>query len=198
MIISRFCKIILFTALGLVVNASFAESSRIVKTQMLGDVLYHGSPNTSITVFEPRDEHIRKQGDGAVVFASPSIKIASCYLFKWDDSWVHQFVSTKDDSGYEVYMVISDRKRFDEQDLGGAIYLLPTEGFYSDEKTGLGIYEMISHKKVIPFTALRFFSALETMKLFSVKVFFMSPEQFQSYKKIAGTKRQEFLDTLKN
>lgn len=76
------------------------------------DVLYHGSANSNIKVFEPRNNHIRDKEEGPVVFATSSLKLASCYLFSWDDSWVHQSISWKDGNiaDYQVIMVIADKK----------------------------------------------------------------------------------------
>lgn len=98
------------------------------------DVLYHSSTNGDIKVFEPRNNDFRDKEEGLMVFATPSLKLASCYLFVWDDSWVHQRLSWKDGkmADYQVSMVISDKKRFDNEGSGGAIYILPSKRFVFD------------------------------------------------------------------
>jgi len=197
MTIVRFCKIVAFVVLSFALNTTFAQNSVTFKPQILSDVLYHGSPHSDITILDPRVGHVRDNKGSTVVFATPSIRLASCYLFRWDDSWVHQFISTNDDGSYEVYMVISGRKRFDDNDSGGAIYLLPSKGFYFEKKKGLGIYEMFSRYKVMPSAEIRFVSALDAMKKFGVKVFFVSPEQLKVFLKLGGYEKEKFLEGLK-
>lgn len=196
MAISSFNKNIICVLFCVIATSSFAQDIQITKPQMLGDVLYHGSTNPDITIFEPRAKHVRDKAEGSVIFATPSIRLASCYLFEWDDSWVYQFISTKDDASYEVYMVISDHKKFKKEDSGGAIYLLPPKGFHFDEKRGLGVYEMISRNKIVPFTKIRFTSALDAMQNFEVKVFFVSRKQFEVFLRLRGEEQEKFLSTL--
>lgn len=186
-------KYIICILLYFIVTLGFAHSIYAAEMPMLGDVLYHGSSNAGIEVFEPRKEHVRDVAEGEVVFATPSIKLASCYLFKWDDSWVNQFISIKDDGSYEVYMIISDHVRFQAEDSGGAIYLVPSKGFYCDSTKGLGVYEMISRDKVVPFTHIDFASALDAMRKFGVKVFFISSDKFKIFLKLNGIAKREFL-----
>jgi hypothetical protein len=117
---------------GLIFCYSSFYNSQIPKGFAPIDTLYHGSPNPNIKVFEPRNKGTRNKDEGQVVFATPSLKIAGCYLFKWDDSWVHQSVSWKngDKANYQVTMVISDKARFEKADHGGTIYILPASGFH--------------------------------------------------------------------
>jgi hypothetical protein len=164
------------------------------------DVLYHGSTNSNIKVFEPRSEHIRDTDEGPVVFATPSLKLASCYLFRWDDSWVHQSISLKDDNiaDYQVIMVISDKKRFNKEDKGGSVYLLPSEGFSFEEYKGLGIYEWINKGFVTPNLKIDFPSALVAMETLGVKVYFVEQEQFQHYLSLLGDDKKQFLLQLRS
>lgn len=163
------------------------------------DAVYHGSVNRNIKIFEPRAEHVRDPDEGSVVFATPSVRIASCYLFRWDDSWVHQFISwnNNDKLDYEVFMVISDKERFRKEDSGGSIYLMPAHGFTFDKNKGVGIYEWTNKKKVLPFTKINFSSALEAMKTFHVKVYFVNSEQFRYYINLPFEERESFLLSLK-
>ncbi len=128
------------------------------------DVVYHGSTSQNISLLKPQINHFRDKHEGALIFATPSFRLASCYLFRWDDSWVHQEISWKDDNkaNYEVTMVISDKERFIKEDKGGSIYILPATGFEFDDK-GLGIYEWTSKEKVRPFTQINFSSSLEAI-----------------------------------
>ena len=158
------------------------------------DVLYHGSKNKYVKIFEPRANHTRDLSDGKVIFATPSLKLASCYLFEWDDSWVHQSVSWKqENSGYEVFMVISDMERLKKIDMGGSVYLLPIESFSFSADRGLGIYEWMSKENIEPLSKIDFFSALDAMKQFKVKVYSLSSEQFKRYLELSGEKQETYL-----
>lgn len=162
------------------------------------DAVYHGSTNRNIKTFEPRSHHIRDEKEGSRVFATPSIRLASCYLFKWDDSWVHQSISWKENNkaDYKIIMVISDKTRFHQEDFGGAIYILPAFNFKYDENKGLGIYEWTSKKKVSAFTQINFSSALEAMRIFGVHVYFVNAEQFKHYLTLPGEEQEKFLLSL--
>ncbi len=161
------------------------------------DVVFHGSPNNNISIILPAVEHIRNGKEGPVVFATPSIALASCYLFRWDDSWVHQFISDNSQTGYEVYMIIGNKEKFYKLNNGGTIYLLPIHSFTFNKvnkKLGLGIYEYTSKESITPFTKIRFTSPLHAMKLFGVKVYFLNDAQFSSYLKFNFTEREKFLE----
>jgi hypothetical protein len=159
------------------------------------DVLYHGSTNANIKLFESRSTHIRDKEEGPVVFATPSLKLASCYLFRWDDSWVHQSISWKDSNkaDYQVVMVISDKTKFEREDQGGAIYILPSQGFDFDEHKGLGIYELTHKGTVAPMLKIDFPSALVAMKKLGVKVYFVKQDQFQHYLSLPRNAQEKFL-----
>ncbi len=162
------------------------------------DTLYHASLNQNIKVFEPRAERVRDHAEKAVVFATPSFRLASCYLFRWDNSWVFQSVLPEDDkAGYKVRMVIADKERFLNEDKGGAIYILPSKSFGFSKDKGLGIYEWTSQEKVIPFAQLNFTSALEAMEKLGVQLHFVDAEQFKHVLSLYGKERDEFLKSLK-
>lgn len=163
------------------------------------DVLYHGSTNSDIKVLKPRNNHIRDKEEGPVVFATHSLKLASCYLFCWDDSWVHQGISWKDGNmaEYQVIMVISDKKRFYKEDNGGTIYILPSEGFVFDEHKGLGIYEWTHKSSITPILKIDFNSALTAMEKTGVKVYFVEQKQFQHYLSLSGDEKEQFLSNSK-
>ncbi|MBP6104650.1 MAG: hypothetical protein KA508_06300 [Gammaproteobacteria bacterium] len=161
------------------------------------DVVYHGSPNTSIKIFEPKSEHVRDLREGPVVFATPSIRFSSCYLFRWDDSWVHQSISWENNKADKIHMVISDRKRFEKLDSGGSIYLLPSDTFTFNKDKELRFYEWTSKVAVAPFAKIYFTSTLEAMKTFGVMVYFLDEVQFKLYLALSGSAQEEFLTKFK-
>jgi hypothetical protein len=152
------------------------------------DVLFHGSVNRDISILEPRASHVRNPEEGPVVFATPSAALASCYTFIWDDSWVHQTV----DNG-QVTMVIGDKERFESQDTGGAIYMVPRHYFSFDSNRGLGIYEWVSKEKVGILLEIGYKSSFAVMKQFGVKIYFLSPEEFKLYLKSSEQERSNIL-----
>ena len=189
----RCFKLIIFVVLNLC-NEAYSLNHASIPT----DVLYHGSSNSMIEVLEPRQSHVRDNTEGEVIFASPSIKIASCFLFRWDDSWVNLTISSNDEdkSDFTVRMIISDRKEFNKRDRGGSIYLLPAENFTFEEDKGLGVYEWTSQDKTIPYGKIVFSSSLDAMTKLGVKVYFVTSEQFETYLKLSGEKQEAFLNKL--
>lgn len=189
-------------ALLLVVSVIILSTRHCLANELEGDyrlidVVYHASTNKNISLFEPRAENFRDPNEGPVIFATPSIRLASCYLFKWNDSWVHQSISTDNNgSNYEVYMIIADRERFNRIDSGGAIYLLPAKNFKFDKYRGPGEYEWTSHEPVRPFGQINFPSALEAMRKFGVKIYFLNESQFEKYLKSTSEEREKFLRNL--
>lgn len=157
------------------------------------DVLYHGSNNSNIKVLEPRNIYFRDKNEGSVIFASPSIRVASCFLFKWDDSWVDLSVSLGSTNVYEVTMIILDKNRFKKEDKGGSIYILPVQGFSFDKNKGMGIHEWISRVSVKPLAQITFSSSLNAMLDMGVKVYFLEPEQFQHYRLLSNIEQEKFL-----
>ena len=163
------------------------------------DALYHGSVNKDIRILEPRSYHVRDKEEGEVVFATPSLKLASCYVFSWDDSWANQSISWQDGdkTDYQIIMVISDQGRFKKEDSGGSIYILPVAKFKFDKNKGLGIFEWTSKEKVVPFAQINFASALEAMKKSGVKVYFVNKEEFNHYLALPGEEQEKFLLDLR-
>lgn len=162
------------------------------------DVLFHGSSHTDITQFNPRAEHVRDSKEGKMIFATPSIKLASCYLIRWDDSWIFQFITSDNQNrnNSEITMVISDRERFNKLDKGGVIYLLPADNFSYDKEKGLGIYEWVSRESVSPVAKLYFVSALQAMKNFGVKIYFVDKKQFRKLLSLSGEKWNNYLKKI--
>lgn len=176
-----------------VFNTAWADNSLIQGFSPI-DVVYHGSPNTDIKIFEPRAEHVRDPKEGSVVFATPSIRFASCYLFRWDDSWVHQSISLGNNKKPdEIYMVISDRKRFEKLDVGGSLYLLPANQFSFNKNKNLGVYEWTSKEKVGVLSKIHFASSLEAMRIFGVMVYFLDKKQFKDYLALSDKGKRTFL-----
>jgi hypothetical protein len=151
-------------------------------------VLFHASGNQNIETFEPRAESARDANEGPRVFATPSRAMASIFLVKSDDSWVGS--GMVDD---EPYIVISDEKRFRDQDTGGVIYSLPNDTFENDPEKGLRELEWTSKEAVTPTGKEYVPSALSDMLEQGVKVFFVDKE---TYKKVIEAPDDSILKNL--
>jgi len=135
-------------------------------------VLYHASPNRDIEVFEPRAESVRDENEGPVVFATPSKAFASCFLVNTNNSWtaISRF------NGIQT-IIISDRKRFESIDIGGAIYHLSSDTFIHEIRGG-GKDEWTSIVSVKPQSKDVFESGLQAMLDLGVQVYFVDSQTF--------------------
>lgn len=139
--------------------------------------LYHGSAHTDIEELEPRKESVRDPDEGAVVFATQELALASIFM-----------ASGVVESGkFNIpYAVIKDsREHFIENDRGGHIYVVPSESFYSDPNKGLGEYEWITKQKVKVTEKIEYPSTLDAMLKNGVQVYFVDDE---THKKIKESK----------
>lgn len=135
--------------------------------------LYHASPNKHIEIFEPRNEHVRDINEGPVVFATPHKDLASCFLFKNDDSWVN--ISRFNDV---QVIIISDSEKFVVEDQGGSIYELPV-GTFLHEIRGDAKDEWTSRVAVKPKDKIDYSSSLKAMLELGVQVYFVDKSIFE-------------------
>jgi len=157
-------------------------------------VLFHGSTNKHIKSIEPRAIGTRDQSEGSVVFATPDIGFASCFLTRWNDSWIRQGSF----DWYHFYIICSDKKRFLENDKGGAIYVLPSDDFHSDLTKGMRSAEWTTNKPVKPLYKMEFDSCLEAMMSFGVQVFFVDKETLDAINKATTLERIKIINTLES
>lgn len=139
-------------------------------------VLYHASTNKNVEIFEPHNKSIRDIDEGPVVFATPRIDYASCFIVKTDDSWVQ--ISAYGDI---QTIVISDRDRFEKEDKGGAIYELPSDTFVNEIR-GSAKDEWTSREAVRPVGKNVFASGLDAMLEYGVQVYFVDASTWDSMK----------------
>lgn len=147
-------------------------------------VLYHASSNRNLEILEPRVEHFRDRNEGPVVFASPDKSFVSCFLVRTTDKWA--LISKYTHPGYHPPIhidCISDEERFRKLDKGGAIYTLPSEGFYLDKSKGRT--EWTNKSSVIPISKEIYESGLDAMIENGVLVYFCDEEKLEELKKNA-------------
>ncbi|GEM_PF-758686 len=143
------------------------------KEKMKPTVLYHASSNRNIEVLEPRAEKVRDENEGPVVFASPDKALTTKFLVPSDDTWTRKMRF-----GDTHVHVISDRKRYEEFDKGGAIYHLSPEGFTLDQTKRGGKNEWTSNTSVTPTEKEEYESGLEAQLDNGVQVYFVDEETF--------------------
>lgn len=137
----------------------------------------HKLHNYNLIQLQPNSIHRRDKDEGGQVFATPSIALASCFLFRWDDSWVNLSTLTSKQQS-RVVLIIGDKERFLQQDKGGSIYLVPPQTFKFDPNKGLGCYEGVSPTPVTPYGQINFDSALHAMATLGVEIYFVTAQQF--------------------
>lgn len=186
----KFVRFIIYSMLV----ASFSYANKVYPKQGPIDILFHGSSNKNINTFKPQSKSVRDKSEGAVIFATPYLRLASCFLFQWDDSWVQLVVDWDWSSASDnVVMVISDKERFLKEDKGGAIYMLSAKDFSFDPQKGMGVYEWISKEEQAYIHKIQYSSALEAMKKAGVKVYFLTTEKFNEYKSLNMENQRKFL-----
>ena len=155
------------------------EIMQIEDTYIKPTVLFHGSPNKEIKIFEKREKKTSKKfPDGPLVFATTSLPFAACFMIEWNDSWCHQ---CSFDSG-PVIIVCKDKERFLKADKGGAIYVLPSQGFYTRLYGGPAT-EWANKNEVKPLEKLKFESAYKEMLDMGVQIFFVDEKLFEEITK---------------
>lgn len=135
--------------------------------------LYHASDNKNIKVLQPQMKSVRNNNEGPVVFATPNLALASCFIVNVDDSWA--------DMGRfndVVYFICNDEIRFKQADKGGTIYVLDSDGFEADPNKGMGLNEWINKNSVVPKDKIEYKSGLQAMIENNVKIFFVDPKKF--------------------
>ncbi|MEZ6255630.1 MAG: hypothetical protein R3B92_02550 [Patescibacteria group bacterium] len=132
--------------------------------------LYHGSSNPNIQIFKPFAKTYRNPKEGAVIFAAPTKAAATKFIVSCDDSW-----SALGRFGSTYYALYSDEVRFKNNDIGGALYTLPSNTFYIDPDYTGSYSEWVSKDAVVPVEVEHFSSGLTAMFSYGVHVYFTSP-----------------------
>lgn len=153
------------------------ETTGDVEKQERPGVLYHASHNPAIEEFVPRQDRVRDPNEGPRVFATPDKALASIFLIAGqNDDWIQ--------SGYlndvPIVVVCMEREEFIAHDKGGAIYVLPSDGFDFDPNLGLRDKEWTNPNGVKPLGKIGCESALDTMIENGVQVYFVDKTTFDA------------------
>lgn len=154
-------------------------------------LLYHASPDVNITLFEPRAEQVRDTTEGAVVFAGSDEVVASCFVTRTDDSW--------SSNGYIngiPYKIIGDEERYKKLDIGGAIYVLPSDSFSTNANLGMGTKEWTSTKPVAPIDKKLYKSGLSAMLQHGVQVFFTDQAALLRFRELVDSDSPALIDFI--
>jgi len=146
------------------------------------EILYHASENKNIQEFEPRAESVRDKNEGNVIFATPDVALASCFIVPSTDDWTQKSIFTLPNGESIHVLVVGDEKRFKETDKGGAIYSLPSDSFKTDLEKGMKDKEWISREPVRPTDKTEYKTGMQAMLENGVKVFFVDNKTFEKIK----------------
>ena len=138
--------------------------------------LYHGSNARDLKEFHPRQIHYRNIDEGPLVYATSDRAHASIFMSpRKDDSWTR----IGNINGIN-YIVISDEQRFKDGDVGGSIYVLPSETFFQTPGIGMKT-EWTSKDSVCAREEISYVSTITAMVENGVRVYFVSREEFESF-----------------
>jgi len=168
-------------------------------TYVQPDVFFHGSPDRTLEILEPREISPRNKSEGEVVFATPHMAHASIFMLDKRASGVKDVaIRVGSFNRGPTFCLCNNREKFLACDKGGAIYVLPAHNFYYDlgykgitrnewikmsydqrlESMG-SLCEWANKKSVKPLYKLEFDSTLQAMLSLGVQVFFVDNNQFK-------------------
>lgn len=151
------------------------QHSPSVSCSLVPHIVYHGTPHRGLIDIKPVRRTYRDESEGAVIFASPHLDVASMFIKGLDDTWVKKW---KFQENGPMFFICRVGERFKKDDSGGAIYLLPATSFECDTHKGMGVDEWVSRKTITPLTSFEYDSALDAMLRLGVQVYFVDDETF--------------------
>ena len=155
-------------------------------------VLYHGSGNRNIEIFEPRKNVRQKNGEEKeFVFATDSLVKALPYMFKNENGRINYSSGQRNGEVRAVFQM--SEKELRDLDQGGAVYELPSDEF--SEGDG---YEWASENPVKASNKIEFDSTVDAMIENGIKVYCLSQKDYENYSVLnSGQERFSFLQNFK-
>lgn len=155
-------------------------------------VLYHGSGNRNIEIFEPRKNVRQKDGEEKeFVFATDSLAKALPYMFKNEDGRMNYSSGVRNGVVRAVFSMSEEKLR--EIDMGGAVYELPSEEFHEGDG-----YEWASENPIKALNKIEFDSTVDAMIESGVKVYCLSQKDYENYSVLnSGQEIFSFLQNFK-
>ena len=128
------------------------------------DVVFHCSWQSGLTKIEPTAEKIG-QGEQQIVFASPSLAFASCFLMDWDDDWCHLFAL----QNRQIHFSHRDAEKFARQSaLPGSIYVMKAADFRHEPALGKDKIEWVARDVCKPLFEIPVPAAIDAMRQLGV------------------------------
>lgn len=155
-------------------------------------VLYHGSGNRNIEIFEPRENTRQKDKEKKeFVFATDSLMKALPYMFKSEERDFSYSSGQRNGVVTAVFPLSEQELR--NKDKGGAVYELPSD--YFEEGDG---YEWASENPVEVSNKIEFDSTVDAMIENGIKVYCLSQKDYDYYSSLnSGEERLSFLQKFK-
>ena len=147
--------------------------------------LYHASANKSVKILKPQRKSFRDKDEGEVIFATPDLAYASCFLVPGtSEEWIKISRWSKNPKKQGPWhFICGNKEKLLKQDKGGAIYVLPYDNFKTYQNKGAGIAEWVSKKEVIPYKKIKYDSALKAMLNNKVQVIFTNMDVIRKINK---------------
>lgn len=141
------------------------------------EVLYVSTQTSGIDTLTPRKGNLRDENEGAVIFSTPDIALATMFLIDGHhDSWVK--------IGYygeiPCAVICMDRDEFVKRDKGGVMYEVPSDSFDFDPNLGMGNKEWTSKVPVKTTKEQKYASSLDAMIDNGVQVYFVDRPTFEA------------------
>lgn len=148
------------------------------------DVLYHASPLRGLQILNPQERRKRSAGDPARVYVARQQVVAVPFMVAdLNDRWS---VLGRYNQDPELYLVIGDEAKFwHKENAGGSLYTVPDIGFTTEPDIGLGEDELYSEVAVSVLSEERWPSALAAMLWYGLRVVFLAPGTFATFRDAA-------------
>ena len=154
------------------------------------DILYHASENNDLIQLNPHTDEERLSHYGKLLFATPYRSLAAMFLApKTQDVQIMRF------NDRFVFIVASSPEKFQQKDLGGTIYVLPSEKFSTHKDLNMPDTEYVTSDSVEPIGKYVYKSAIEAMKANDIQIYF-ADESTLSAIRAADDHGLEILESL--
>lgn len=156
--------------------------------------VYHASSQRNLRTIKPSNKKYRDIKESPLIFATPDLPLASCFLINWDDSWANLFIEEE-----EIFFVTNNLLRLTEADKGGVIYILKSDNFRKTiPAIGLGDYEWVSEFETPVIAEIAEASGIGAMKKYGIHFYVVDDKTFYLINLTKNiTKKKEILMSFK-
>lgn len=152
-------------------------------------LLYHASTNKGLELITPMHTLSKDKYIGDFVFATADKTLATMYLA------TRGYATLMGSHDEQPNIVIcGNQTEYEANDVGGAIYELPSELFSESPQKELSEYEMVSREPVKPLNKVIYEKSIQAMQDVGIIVHFVDKQTFNSL--IGNPKQAELTNSL--